>query len=76
MQIIDCFTFFNEIDLLKVRLNEPKDVVDRFVLIESGTPPGKGPGVTSIRTETAFAGVCGRGHRRRRRASVPGPISR
>ena len=33
--IIDCFTFFNELDLLEIRLNELKDVVDIFVLTES-----------------------------------------
>ena len=34
MKIYDCFTFFNELDLLEIRLNELKDVVDYFVLIE------------------------------------------
>ena len=33
--IIDCFPFFNELDLLEVRLNELKDVVDMFVITES-----------------------------------------
>lgn len=33
--IIDCFPFFDELDLLEVRLNELKDVVDVFVLTES-----------------------------------------
>jgi hypothetical protein len=33
--IIDCFTFFNELDLLEIRLNTLKDEVDRFVLVES-----------------------------------------
>jgi len=33
--IIDCFTFFDELDLLEIRLNELKDVVDVFVLTES-----------------------------------------
>ena len=35
MKIIDCFLFFNEIDLLKLRLKELNDVVDHFVLVES-----------------------------------------
>jgi len=35
MKIIDCFPFFNELDLLEIRLNELKDVVDVFVLTES-----------------------------------------
>lgn len=31
----DCFTFFNELDLLELRLNILKDVVDKFVLVEA-----------------------------------------
>jgi beta-1,4-mannosyl-glycoprotein beta-1,4-N-acetylglucosaminyltransferase len=34
-KIIDCFTFFNELDLLKFRLEELYDKVDNFILIES-----------------------------------------
>lgn len=33
--IYDCFTFFNELDLLEVRLNILSPHVDKFVLIES-----------------------------------------
>lgn len=33
--IYDCFLFFNELDLLKIRLNELNDSVDKFVLVES-----------------------------------------
>ena len=33
--IYDTFTFFNEIDLLKIRLEELQGVVDKFVLVES-----------------------------------------
>lgn len=33
--IYDCFTFFNELDLLEIRLNILNDVVDRFVLVEA-----------------------------------------
>jgi hypothetical protein len=33
--IIDCFPFFDELDLLEVRLNELKDVVDVFALSEA-----------------------------------------
>ena len=40
--IYDCFPFFNELDLLEIRLNVLKDVVDRFVLVEAGeTHTGK-----------------------------------
>ena len=35
IKIIDCFTFYNEIDLLTYRLNILNDVVDYFVLVES-----------------------------------------
>lgn len=35
MKIIDCFTFYNELDMLELRLNELYDVVDYFVLVES-----------------------------------------
>lgn len=33
--IFDCFLFFNELDLLKIRLEELRNVVDRFVLVEA-----------------------------------------
>ena len=33
--IYDCITFYNELDLLEVRLHELCDVVDRFVLVEA-----------------------------------------
>ncbi len=33
-KIYDCFTFFNEFELLEIRLNELNDVVDYFVLVE------------------------------------------
>lgn len=33
--VFDCFPFFNELDLLEIRLNELNDVVDYFVLVES-----------------------------------------
>lgn len=34
VRIYDCFLFFNELDLLEIRLNELYDVVDNFVLVE------------------------------------------
>jgi len=34
-RIFDCFTFFNELDLLELRLNELHEQVDFFVLAES-----------------------------------------
>lgn len=33
--IYDCFTFFNELDLLEIRLHELNDVVDFFVISEA-----------------------------------------
>jgi len=37
MKIYDCFTFFNEFDLLELRLRELYDHVDYFVLVEADT---------------------------------------
>jgi len=34
-KIIDCFTFYNELDLLLYRLTVMNDVVDAFILVES-----------------------------------------
>jgi beta-1,4-mannosyl-glycoprotein beta-1,4-N-acetylglucosaminyltransferase len=36
-KIYDCFYFFNELDLLEIRLNILNDYVDYFVLLESST---------------------------------------
>lgn len=33
--IIDCFTFFNELDLLELRLEELNPIVDKFILVEA-----------------------------------------
>ena len=35
MLIVDCFMFYNEIDMLLYRINTLKDVVDYFVIVES-----------------------------------------
>ena len=35
MKIYDCFTFYNEFDLLELRLAELYDVVDHFVIVEA-----------------------------------------
>jgi len=34
-KIYDCFLFFNELELLEIRLNEMYDHVDKFVLVEA-----------------------------------------
>ena len=40
--IYDCFPFFNELDVLDIRLNTLNDVVDKFVLVEAAfTHTGK-----------------------------------
>ena len=33
--IYDCFTFYNELEILKIRLHELSEVVDKFVIVES-----------------------------------------
>lgn len=35
MKIFDCFTFFNELELLELRLKILSPYVDYFVLVES-----------------------------------------
>lgn len=42
MKVIDSFTFFNEFDMLKLRLNYLNDIVDHFIISESNyTHSGK-----------------------------------
>jgi len=36
-KVIDCFTFFNELDLLEIRLKYLYDTVDYFVIVEADT---------------------------------------
>ena len=33
--IYDCFMFFNELDVLEIRLNELYHAVDKFILVEA-----------------------------------------
>lgn len=33
--VIDCFTFYNELEILELRLSELYDVVDKFILVEA-----------------------------------------
>lgn len=35
MVLVDCFTFYNELDMLKYRLGLLNDIVDYFILVES-----------------------------------------
>lgn len=54
--IYDCFSFFNELDLLEIRLNILKDVVDKFVLVEAGeTHTGKPKPYFYKESEARFA---------------------
>lgn len=39
--VIDCFPFFNELDLLEIRLNILYPVVDKFVLVEASKTQSK-----------------------------------
>ncbi len=41
--VYDCFIFFNELDLLEIRLNELNDIVDKFVLVEADRTFQNGP---------------------------------
>jgi len=36
-KIIDCFMFYNELEILKIRLHEVYDVVDHIILVEATT---------------------------------------
>ncbi len=36
-KIYDCFTFYNEFDILELRLQEHWDHVDKFVIAEANT---------------------------------------
>ena len=42
-QVYDSFSFFNELDMLELRLTELDDVVDYFILIESNLTHSKHP---------------------------------
>ncbi len=54
-KIYDCFIFFNELELLEIRLNELSDVVDCFVLVESTrTFSGKDKELYYLRNKVLF----------------------
>lgn len=42
-QVLDCFTFYNEIDLLEIRLHHLWEFVDFFVLVEATTTHSGNP---------------------------------
>jgi beta-1,4-mannosyl-glycoprotein beta-1,4-N-acetylglucosaminyltransferase len=43
MKIFDCFTFFNEMELLELRLMTLYDLVDHFVIVEAGSSHSGNP---------------------------------
>lgn len=43
MRVFDCFTFFNEFEILELRLEELYDVVDYFVICEASTTHNNNP---------------------------------
>ena len=43
MKIFDCFTFFNELELLELRLESLYEVVDRFVIVEADKTHANNP---------------------------------
>lgn len=56
MKIYDCFTFFNEIDLLKLRLAYLNDYVDKFVISEcSKTQQGEDKSYNFLLHEKEFS---------------------
>jgi len=60
-RVFDCFPFFNELDLLEIRLHELSDVVDRFVLAESTvTFSGKPKPLIFAENRDRFAKFLGR----------------
>jgi beta-1,4-mannosyl-glycoprotein beta-1,4-N-acetylglucosaminyltransferase len=60
MKIIDCFTFYNEVDLLKFRLNILKDIVDTFVIVEANqTHMGKDKQLFSKDLSSLFSDLSG-----------------
>ena len=55
--IVDCFPFFNELDLLEIRLHELAPVVDRFVLCEATlTHSGKPKPLVYMENRKRFSG--------------------
>ena len=53
--IYDCFPFFNELDILEIRLNILNDVVDKFILVESPwTHRGKDKPLFYAENQTRF----------------------
>lgn len=59
--VIDCFLFFNELELLELRFRELSGVVDRFVLVESSTTfTGRPKPLVFRESQERFLGVMDR----------------
>ncbi len=59
--LYDCFTFYNEADLLDIRLHELYDVVDKFVLVEGNlTHSGKEKESVWLKIKDKFKDVSGK----------------
>ena len=54
MKIFDCFTFFNELDLLEFRLKFLNDYVDHFVIAESNLTFNGKPKPIILRAKERF----------------------
>lgn len=60
-RVFDCFTFFNELDLLEIRLHELTPVVDRFVIAESPvTFTGRPKALHFLDNKDRFAAFAGK----------------
>lgn len=54
-KLYDCFLFYNELDILDIRLNLLKDIVDKFVILESTvTFSGKSKPLTFLENKHMF----------------------
>jgi len=61
MKIIDCFIFYNELDLMNFRLNILKDIVDTFVIVEANqTFMGKDKPLFSKNLSSLFYDLSGK----------------
>ena len=60
MAVLDCFMFFNEFDVLELRLTELQDVVDCFVAVEASTTFAGEPKPCSLTERVADLGVLAR----------------
>lgn len=60
MKLIDCFIFYNEVDLLTFRLNILKDIVNTFIIVEANqTFMGKDKPLFSQQLSSLFSDLSG-----------------